>query len=77
MEIFKGDAGIRVTVDEVFSLIEHDMLDDMIKVIVTLDSMDITIEELAELLGQSREVSSIEQFLESLYKTKEEDGPVF
>ena len=77
MEIFKGDAGIRVTVDEVFSLIEHDMLDDMIKVIVTLDSMDITIEELAELLGQSREVSSIEQFLESLHKTKEEDGPVF
>ena len=77
MEIFKGDAGIRVTVDEVFSLIEHDMLDDMIKVIVTLDSMDITIEELAELLEQSREVSSIEQFLESLHKTKEEDGPVF
>lgn len=38
MEIFKGESGIEISIDELFNIIEHDMVDDLIELVVNLDA---------------------------------------
>jgi hypothetical protein len=78
MEIFKGAAGIRLTFDELVKLVEHDMLDDMIKLVSTLDALDIDIEELLGYLDEDeiKDELRIDQILGLLYPDHEEDSSI-
>lgn len=38
MEIFKGDSGIEISIEELFDIIERDMVDDLLDLVVNLDA---------------------------------------
>jgi predicted Ser/Thr protein kinase len=38
MEIFKGDSGIEISIEELFDIIERDMVDDLLDLVVNLNA---------------------------------------
>lgn len=78
MEIFKGLSGVRLSMEELVELFQRDMVDDLIKLISTLDALEIDIEELLSYMdGEEAESLSnelrIDQILKTLYPDHDGD----
>jgi CRISPR/Cas system-associated protein Cas10 (large subunit of type III CRISPR-Cas system) len=71
MEIFKGIAGVKLDFDEMVEIIKHDMLDDIIKLVATLDALELTVDDLAEYVSDDEDLR-IENLLKML-KTKRDE----
>jgi len=55
MEIYKGDAGVRLTTLEIITLIEHDLLDDVIKLIGLLAALEFNPEKIVDYINEDED----------------------